>query len=307
MNKIVAPVCEAGYHYVTVLAALYLIAALMGPAAADPIAFNETLPGDRNLNQNFTWTMNNVSMNADSVYHYTVYDYRILDDHYDYWSVNWGQWIAEPAAKGNQYIAVWVRGYLEGTAYHGWGQDRFYVWIGNRSIKAEPVKLQDISIRNIGSYGRDPVVVTQSKCPLTADNDPEITGTVSDKNPASSGRYPPAVIKQLENLKARNERGQLTTERFGWKDENEMDRMEPGYSNRFDGPILFQIPNGTRPEDIRVAGWFGYWGTAVWHLTETEIDQDSTERYIQMESILMDLERETGVRLPDKESGRTEA
>jgi hypothetical protein len=303
-KEIITQVRQAGYYYILTLMAISIIAILISPATAEPIPFNASIAGDRNLGQLFNWTMNNVSMNADSEYHYTVYDYRIIGDHYDYWSINWGQWFPEAAGPDKVWLAVWVRGWMDGTAYHGWGQDRFFAWVGDKSYKAEPVKMNDIAIRNVKSYGRDPVVVDITKC---GETEQRIISTGSNGNTETSGRYLPVVITQLENLKATNERGQLTIERFGWKDENEMDRMEPGYSNRYDGVILFQVPNGTRPEDIRIAGWFGYWGTAVWHLVNTEIDQESVERYRQLETILFDLERETGVRLPDKEIGRTEA
>jgi len=183
-----------------------------------------------------------------------------------------GSVVHQEAQPGKKYIAVWVRGWTEGTSWLGWGQDRFPLWIwGNTTIFPESVQLQDLSIR----YGSD--------------------------------RKLPAVIKEIENRTASTERGLLTTERYGWKDEHELNRVEPGRSNAFDGYLLYQIPTEAQPEDIRIAGWFGYWGTAVWHLTRTEIRQDNMENYRIMESEIVQLQKNAGQRISDRQSERVKA
>jgi hypothetical protein len=251
--------------------------------------------------------MNNISGTyAHASYQFTVYDYRILGNNYSYYSVNWGQWMKEAAEPGNKYLLVWIRGRMEGTAYFGWGQEFFNAWIGGTlGVAPEEVKMQDIPIR--GSFASSsPVPVTTNSCTgeVIGEEDRIIDG--GSKNPISgSKRYQPVVIKEAEDLKATHERGQLTTERYGWKDENEMDRMVPGET--VEGYILFQVPEDAQPEDIQVAGFFRNWGTAVWNLVDHEIDQESVERYQQVERIQMDIERETGIRLPDIPGERTEA
>jgi len=296
-------------HYIFIMT--ILAAGLMPVSSAEPVPFNTSIGGDRNLNQPFTFTMDNVSGTyASSVYQYTVYDYRIIDGHYNYYSVNWGDWFKFYADPGNKYLIVWVRGNMEGgTSYFGWGQDRFRAWIGNQVSKAEPVLLQDIPIRNPrASRG---IITEQERtgpvCGNVQQQDTEPIEYNYAGNPLSSQRQLPVVILETENLKARNERGQLTTERYGWKDEHELDRHEPGTT--WDGFMLFQIPHDAKLEDIQIAGWFRNYGTAVWNLVDREIDQDSVERYHSSEVVLLELEREIGLRLPDKadEDGRTEA
>jgi hypothetical protein len=71
--------------------------------------------------------------------------------------------------------------------------------------------------------------------------------------------------------------------------------------------MLYQIPASAQPEDIRIAGWFGYWGTAVWYLTKKEISQDNMERYRIMESEVMQIQKNVGQRISDRQSERGRA
>lgn len=243
------------------------------PVFAGDLPFNETIGGDRNLGQSFSWTVNNASGLADCVYHYAVYDYRDIGENYTYYSPAWGQWFTQSADPGKKYVAIWIRGWLEGTAWFGYGQDRFPVWVwDNMTVQPEPVHMQDLEIGHKGS-----------------------------------GRKLPAVIANIENRISRNERGLLTSERYGWKDEIEFNRMEPGRSNAFEGYALYQVPVRVRPDEIRVSGWFGYWGTAVWHLSNITIDQDSIEKQILLEKVAVLKERIEGVRLSDRMAGRGKA
>ena len=294
-KNIIQPVCQAGYYYILTLAAIAMIAILICPSSAEPVPFNESIAGDRNLGQMFTFTMNNVSGTyAQSVYHYTVYDFKEIGNNYTYYSVNWGQWFKQDADPGKKYLAVWIRGRMAGTSYLGWGQDFFRLWVwGNKTIYPEPVHMQDIEIANTKRSG---AYLIKTGCSDSVTVYEDLTKSDNfDRN--HSGRRLPVVIQETENLKATFERGQLSRERYGWKDENEMDRMVPGET--WDGYILYQIPSQVRPADVQVTGGFRNFGLAIWSLTQQEINQDSPERYIQAEQILADLERETGLRLPD--------
>lgn len=301
----VSQLCVAFKYMIIAVMLSIALGILVHPAAADQIAFNETIPGDRNLGQNFTWTAYNVSMNADSVYHYTVYDYREIGDKYHYYSVNWGNWEVQNAEPGKKYFAIWIRGWLEGTAWYGWGSDRFLLWVGNKSFSAEPVQLQDLPLRNIGKP--ESTIAPKITCPLNTPTPSAPVISSGSTKPIQTGRYLPVVIQELEYLTSQNERGRLTTERYGWKDENEMIRMEPGESNAYNGLLLFQIPDSSRPDQMTVSGSFWSWGTAFWHLTNTTIVQDSFERIKQLENIQVKIEKENGLRLPDKEPGRSQA
>jgi hypothetical protein len=253
------------------VAAILIITMVSATESTD--TYNESIQGERNLGQYYTWTVHNASGRVSATYHFTVYDYKEIGNHYDYWSENWAQWFVEVPEPGKKYIAVWIRGDLEGTTWMGWGPERFFVWIGNQSTGPEKVKMQDVTIGGRGSDRRLPV-----------------------------------IIQELENVTTgRSVRGRLTTERYAWKDENELTRMEPGPSNAYDGYLIFKVPENSTISEIRVAGWFGYWGTAYWNLEAKEVHQESLEWYQQMESTQMALERETGIRLPDKPVDRTAA
>jgi hypothetical protein len=245
---------------------------VMAPVHADEVPFNTSVAGDRNLGQEYTWTVNNASGWADCVYHYTVYDYRIIGDKYTYFSPSWGLWFTQQAGPGKKYLAVWVRGWSEGTTYFSYGQNRFPLFVRDMTVYPDPVQLQDLEIGSIGS-----------------------------------GRHLPVVIKELENNVATIERGQLSTERYGWKDEIELSRMEPGRSNAADGYVIYQVDQSASPEDIRAVGWFGYWGTAIWHLTNTTIDQKSIESEAWKKQMLFRLERAEGRRSADHRPTRARA
>lgn len=258
------------------LASLILISGVLPVQAQEQhkeITFNISIPGDRNLGQEYSWEVKNASGYAGCVYHYTVYDERIIGGNYTYHSPAWGQWFIQDAEPGKKYLAVWVRGWIEGqTTWLGWGQERFPLWLwDNTTVYPEPVHLQDLSVR----YGSD--------------------------------RKLPAVIREIQERMSTTDRGPLTVERYGWKDEKEMGRMEPGRSNAFDGYILYQIPEQAQPEDIRVAGWFGYWGTAIWHLAKSEINQESMEKYRILETDLVNYQKEIGIRLSDRQPDRARA
>lgn len=283
---------------------LSILAGIMfSHASAEPIPFNASIPGERNQGQEFTFTMNNVSGTyASSDYRFTVYDYRILGNNYSYYSVNWAAWFKELADPGKKYMAVWIRGTMEGTSYFGWGQEQFNVWVNGRGFYSEPVKLQDIPIRGQFVASRDMVIPAVTNCASGEIIEPEqvIIGSGGSKNPVgSSNRYLPVIIQEIENLKATNERGQLTTERYGWKDEHELDRMVPGET--VEGFVLFQIPDATLPEEVQVAGYFRNYGTAVWNLVEREIDQDSVEKMQFIERNLMGREILAGDRTTGNE------
>lgn len=311
----------AKYLSIGILLSVFLGFYIQPVSAAEPIPFNESIAGDRNLEQYFTWTMENISGTlASTTYHYTVYDYKQIGDYYDWYSPKWGQWMRKNAEPGYQYLAVWVRGWSEGTAYFGWGQDFFRAWVwGNLTRPAELVHMQDLEIlpgtiripanKTYYEYSiyQKPIVYEADSFTAGSPMVIDYTDTETWSAYESTGRRLPAVIRQVENLKATRERGQLTRERFGWKDENELDRLEPGWSSRYDGYLLYQVPEGAQPEDISIAGNFRNWGTAVWFLTDREIDQDSAERYQAAQIVLMDLEKQMGIRLPDKPAGRTEA
>jgi hypothetical protein len=207
------------------------------PAAAS--AFDPALSGERQLGQSYSFTVRNVTAldqskdGSDVTYDWSVYDYRFIDEGYTYWSVNWGQWFRQDADPGKKYLVVWVRSQMSGnTSWYGWGPDRFRVWVwGNTTIDPEPIPLQDLQIK----YG--------------------------------SEKYRPVVISELQELNGRLDKKLLTREWYGWKDEIELNRQEPGASAAWDGMILYQIPAEATEDDIRVLGWSWY-GYGVWYLTE---------------------------------------
>jgi len=196
--------------------------------------FNPSLSGERNIGQEYSWTIQNVSGLSDVCYNTSVYDFKIIGSQYTYYSIEWGQWFTEQADTGKKYLIVWARTESNGTSWYGWGGDRFTLWVwGNTTIVPDPVPLQDLPIKY------------------------------------QSEHYLTRVIAELQN-RTGTDGELLTREWYGWKDGNELDRQEPGSSAAYDGMILYQIPEEAQPEDIRVLGWFGYYGYGIWYLTEQE-------------------------------------
>lgn len=234
-----------------------------------PVLFNESVPGERNMGQVFTWSIQNVSNQADVMYHFTVYDYRLIGPNYSYYSPAWGQWFTRDAAPGFQYLVIWIRSWSEGTACWGYGPERFRVWAwGNLTIDPEPVQLQDLPVRFKSDTSR------------------------------------PVVIRELEN-RTMPDGVILTTERYGWKDGEELTRLEPGDSSAWEGVILYQIPQTVGPEDLRVAGWFGYYGTPVWYLTPHKIRQQSYETWWKEQRDELSRQIASGLRTSDRQAGRS--
>ena len=214
-------------------ALITLIVFLLIPAVS---AYSPTLSGDRNIGQEYRFTVRNVTtldqtiIGSDVTYRWKVYDYLILGDCLTYWSVDWGRWLTQYADPGKKYMAIWVRSEMDGkTSWYGWGSDRFKLWIwGNTSISNMTFPLQDLPIEY------------------------------------KSDRYRPAVIAELQN-RTGHTGDLLIRDWYGWKDDIELDRQEPGPSAAWDGIILYQIPEIAKADDIRVYGysWYGY---GVWYL-----------------------------------------
>lgn len=214
-----------------IIGAILLI--LMVPANA----FSPELSGDRNLGQEYKFTVNNVTTPDQSLrgsgvtYHWSVYDYRILGRAYSYYSNDWGRWFIQHADHEKKYLALWVRVWMEGgSSWYGWGPDRFRLWVwDNTTIHNETIHINDLPIEY------------------------------------KSDQYRPVVIAELQNLNGRSDKKLLSREWYGWKDEIELIRQEPGPSNAWDGFIMYQIPAAATENDIRVfaSSWYGY---GVWYL-----------------------------------------
>lgn len=213
------------------------IIALILIIPASVSAFNPILSGERNLGQDYQFTVKNVTglnqnlPGSDVTYHWSVYDYRLIGTDYNYYSVNWGRWFQQDADPGKQFLIIWVRSEMTGkTSWYGWGPERFRVWVwGNTTVYNQTTPMQDLPIEY------------------------------------KSDQYRPVVISEVQNLMSR-EKKPLTREWYGWRDEIELDRQEPGHSAAWDGMILYQIPEAATPDDIRIMG-YSWYGDSVWYLT----------------------------------------
>jgi hypothetical protein len=200
-------------------------------------AIPATQQGDRNLGDPFTFTINNVtswnqSLPSDSLtYTADVYDYKIIGPEYTWWSDEWGKWFVQEADPGMEYLAVWVRLMSNGTRWWGWSQDNFIVWgKGYTTIYPLAIPMDDLT----GKY--------------------------------NGGIFWPIIIQELQN--STGSQGKLLTKNwFGWDNIMQETDQLSGASNAWDGYVLYEIPRGTAPADLRVCGWFDYYGTAVWHFT----------------------------------------
>ena len=229
--------------------------------------YNESFPGERNAGQWYTFHLNNASGLADVDYHFTIVDAEIRKS-YQYRSDAWGQWWNETPDPGTKFLFVWICGYSEGTSWIGWGSDRFAAWVDGQTIQADPVVVSDIGkIRRGGAF---------------------------------TDKVPPRTIAGMENKSALPGFA-YASDAYGFKDGIELSRMEPGKSNAFYGYLIYRIPEKAELKDIQIAGWFGYYGTAIWNLQPKMYTQDSPESKIIKEKEEIQKQILLGRRLSDRD------
>jgi len=228
-------------------------------------AFNASAPGERNAGQWYDFSLQNVTGYQDVVYHFTVYDAEIKDS-YEYRSDSWGQWWTQEPDRGKKFLFVWICGWSEGTTWIGWGSERFFAWVDRLSITPESVIFSDIRMVRRGST-------------LTSD-------------------VPPRTIRWLEENKTSYLDFPWSDDAYSFMDGVQMIRQEPGKSNAMQGYLIYQVPEITELKDIRIAGWFGYYGTAWWNLEQKTFVQNSTELNRQTRIEQLQEERLTGKRMP---------
>jgi hypothetical protein len=189
---------------------------------------------------------------------------------YSFHSREWSRWDLREANPGFQYLVVWIKGWAEGTSWFGWEREKFNAWVwGNKTIAPEPVHFEDMPI----AY--------------------------------RSEIYRPVLISNIFN---RTENGQLlTTEWYGYIDGWEQGRMVTGESNAWNGFLIYQVPVDANLQDIRIAGWFGYFGTAWWNLQAREFEQNSLELERQRQEAEIQQQIWSGLRHSDRISERMRA
>ena len=106
---------------------------------ADALQFNESIPGERNTEDWFTFTMHNVSGQEDVTHHVTVYGSKLMDpdEPYQYWSEYFGQTLNQTPDKGKRWLFIWAEDWIEGCPTWSFDQSHFIVWAwGNTTITA---------------------------------------------------------------------------------------------------------------------------------------------------------------------------
>jgi hypothetical protein len=200
---------------------------------ADALPFNQSIPGERNTEDRFTFTMHNVSGQEDVTHHITVYGSKLLraDEPYPYWSEYFGQTLNQTPEKGKRWLFVWVEDWIEGTPTWPYDSSRFNAWIwGNTTAQPEPVQMQDIK-------------------------------------PKQGLKLKPAIIQGVtygSNVRWRDHN--YYGDPYGWRDGIEMPYIQTGKSNSWSGWIKYQVPGNATLEDIQVSGWFLNHGTCYWNL-----------------------------------------
>lgn len=227
-------------------------------------AFNASTPGERNAGQWYDFALLNVTGYQNVTYHFTVYDAEIRDS-YEYRSDAWGQWWTQEPDQGKKFLFVWICGWSEGTTWIGWGSERFFAWVDRLSIIPEPVNFSDIGMVKRGGHYTDEV--------------------------------PPRTIRWMENKTSYLD-FPWSGDAYSFRDGIQMIRQEPGKSNAMQGYLIYQVPQNTELKDIRIAGWFGYYGTAWWNLEQKAFIQNSTEIQRQIRIEQLQQERLTGKRMP---------
>nr|WP_321352497.1 hypothetical protein [uncultured Methanoregula sp.] len=246
----------------------YYSDSLLSPVAGSTLQYNESYTGERNAGQWFTFELINASGLADVKYHFTVADAEIKTS-YQYRSDAWAQWRNQTPDPGKKFLFVWICGYSEGTSWIGWGASHFAAWIDGETIAPEEVQYSDIGRVRRGAGWSDIV--------------------------------PPRTIRFLENKTELPGFPDMADEAYGFKEGLEQTRMIPGKSNAYYGYLIYQIPAKYEMKDIQIAGWFGYYGTAIWNLSPRLYIQRSPEYQKIIEREQRRQEIAQGQRLSDRD------
>ena len=224
---------QSRQNLITIGLLLVIIAGLLFLFGQPAAALNQSIPGERNTDEWFEFTMHNVSGQEDVTHHITVYGSKLLpaDEPYQYWSEYFGQNLNQTPENGKRWLFVWVEDWTEGTPTWPYDASRFNAWIwGNTTVQPETVQVQDVK-------------------------------------PKQGLRVKPAIIQGVTygaNVKWRDHN--YYGDPYGWRDGIEMPYIQTGKSNSWSGWIKYQVPDNATLEDIQVSGWFLNHGTCYWNI-----------------------------------------
>jgi hypothetical protein len=204
------------------------------PTPAPVRIFSEWVSGERNMGELFSYRRDNVQGLKDMHISTVMYGYKILDS-YEWMSEQYQRYFEEYPAPGNKfviaYIAQWEKGDTieDDASVWGFGQDHYAIQYRDVVYAADPTYQPMIRIKELESV---PDYGTQN--------------------------YIRPYGYDLEYHSDRN-----ATVNAGWVAlPRQWIRM--GFSNRWDGFIIYQIPASAQPKDLRLLFNGGSFGSAQW-------------------------------------------
>jgi hypothetical protein len=208
------------------------------PTPAPVRLFSEWASGERDMGELFSYRRENVQGLKDMHISTVMYGYRFLDD-YEWMSEQYAKYFPEYPADGNKFAIVYVAQWEEGDTIEddasvwGFGQDHYRIQYKDVVYSADPTYQPMIRIKEL-------------------ENTPDY-GKVNWIRPYSY---------DLEYRRDSN-----ATVNAGWiAIPRQWVRM--GFSNRWDGFIIYQIPREAQPKDLKLLFDAGTFGSAQWKFPE---------------------------------------
>lgn len=171
-----------------------------------------------------SWNRLNVSGYKDITVHTTVYDWRQYGI-INWWSVSWGKYFVEGAGEGNKFLFVFVSTYTDEGSARMYGIDQYHYY-----------------------------------------------AQIGNQLYAPSDKLLPAIrIKEFDEVWDRRHVENIKPYGYiritSWKGEEEAQELEylkEGYSNMWNGYIVYEIPANVDPKDVRIIGQFNAFTEPHW-------------------------------------------
>jgi hypothetical protein len=204
------------------------------PQALSTYTEDQYYPGLRLMGQMYTWKRLDVSGLKDMEINTVVYGGKLLPA-YHWRSEQWQEYFLEFPQKGNQFLVVFLAQWMNGTTQNddpsmwGFGPEHFGISVGDRVYPPDPGYSPNLRIRELEQ--------------------------ISDLGDVEYLKPYGYSVEYSGDVNATANAGWIARPR-SW--------LRMGFSNRWDGYIVFQVPAAVELSDAIVVANFGEFGDAAW-------------------------------------------
>ena len=230
----------------------------------------------RYLNETWSVSRDNVSGDKDLLLNIEVYAYRFMVRYQESGADSWGTnyWFPHVAPPGWKYLFIFLREEMEGTHQRNdpriWGfdADNFAVQYKNDFVSRDQNRNPCVPIKeleHVGTSEGETRVSDFGKLRVESMTNPtgKSSAPVSSKV-SSSGCGPATSLKNADTIYASVPGpGGIECQDIGF--------LRMGKSNQWDGYLIYLVPEMAPPEDLKVVGSFGGFGSAWWTLEERPV------------------------------------